>query len=712
METKWLWWVVLVLSVLSLEAGLSNGCLEQERLALLKLRPFFINLLYSSNWTEEKGSDCCHWERVECNGTTRRVTKLSLNFPNQYSSKWYLNASLFLPFEELRSLDLSANALIGCLENEGFGKLSKLRHLESLDLGLNYFDASSLSSLSEISSLKSLSLVQMAVFWESNPNDFDWLSRLSRLETLDLSVTIMTNNFLFPLSGLSSLRTLDVFGNSLSGTVDLQDFQNLTNLKNLYLGQNRIESFRSSDGNGGQIRLINLEELDLSQNHFDNSILAELSGFPNLKSLDLTQNQLQGSIDITEFCGLSNLETLLMGYNAVNKFVTSKEKRCLGKLKNLYLERIYTEQSISLVSLLEPFSSVKTLSLKDNIYINKTVVSQEVHVLSNVENLYLDNTPLDIDFLQSIGGLTSLKILSLNNCGLNASLPTQGWCYLKSLEELSLSGNGLEGAIGSCLVLFDISQAYDHIRNTNKYTANGFPTPRFYRFSSAEEEIEFSTKSASYTYKGQILDLFSGIDLSCNELSGIIPPELGNWSEVHAVNLSHNKLTGPIPPTFSELKQVESLDLSYNNLNGRIPPQLTELNSLAVFSVAHNNLSGPLPDMKAQFGTFDESSYEGNPLLCGPPLKNSCSQGDSPPVTPSPPSGGEEHDSIDMGAFYISFGASYAIILLAIASVLYINPYWRRTWFYLIEECSTAFYFFIGCPASEETYSPVYLPWF
>ncbi|XVF65707.1 hypothetical protein PTKIN_Ptkin09bG0271000 [Pterospermum kingtungense] len=221
-----------------------------------------------------------------------------------------------------------------------------------------------------------------------------------------------------------------------------------------------------------------------------------------------------------------------------------------------------------------------------------------------------------------------------------------------------------------------------------------FHTLHIYVWESAEEDIEFSTKSESYTYQGHILNMFSAIDLSCNQLTGIIPPGLGNLSEVRALNLSHNNLTGPIPSTFSQLKQVESLDLSYNNLNGRIPSQLTELNTLEAFSVAHNNLSGPLPDRKAQFGTFEENSYEGNPLLCGPPLKNSCSEGDSP-ETPSASSSGEEDGFIDMGVFYISFAVSYGILFLGTVIVLYINPYWRRVWFYFIEECSTTCYFFI-----------------
>ncbi|CAK9159022.1 unnamed protein product [Ilex paraguariensis] len=130
-----------------------------------------------------------------------------------------------------------------------------------------------------------------------------------------------------------------------------------------------------------------------------------------------------------------------------------------------------------------------------------------------------------------------------------------------------------------------------------------------YPLLDVQQEVEFSTKSRSYTYKGDILNFMSGIDLPCNQLSDTIPSELGNLSEVHALNLSHN-MSGSIPTTFSSLRKMESLDLSYNYLNGRIPPQLIELNSLAVFSVAHNNLSGEIPEQKAQFATFEASSYE------------------------------------------------------------------------------------------------------
>jgi hypothetical protein len=101
---------------------LSQGCLEEERIALLQIKTSFgLNDIPSSPFSWGKDALCCSWYGVTCsNSTTRRVIEIDLSFARDWSMKdWYLNASIFLPFQELNVLDLSGNSIAGCVANEG-----------------------------------------------------------------------------------------------------------------------------------------------------------------------------------------------------------------------------------------------------------------------------------------------------------------------------------------------------------------------------------------------------------------------------------------------------------------------------------------------------------------------------------------------------------------------------------------------------------------
>ncbi|RWR75578.1 receptor like protein 3-like protein [Cinnamomum micranthum f. kanehirae] len=185
----------------------------------------------------------------------------------------------------------------------------------------------------------------------------------------------------------------------------------------------------------------------------------------------------------------------------------------------------------------------------------------------------------------------------------------------------------------------------------------------------------------------------SGIDFSCNRLTGEIPLEMGQLNGLHSLNLSHNQFTGPIPITLKNLSLIESLDLSYNRLNGTIPSELTELTYVEIFSVAHNNLSGRTPDMKFQFAVFNGSSYEGNALLCRAPLSKSCIS-----TTPTIPTTEEEEEKDDNEdnrvSFYASFVGSYFVFLLGTVLVLYFTSERRAMCFFHVVDSWCAFYFY------------------
>ncbi|KDO40865.1 hypothetical protein CISIN_1g048732mg [Citrus sinensis] len=157
--SKRVWVSELIFILLAVKGWWSEGCLEQERSALLQLKHFFNDSKHLHYWNDgENYSDCCQWEGVECNNTTGRVIKLDLAFRKRDSAEWYMNASLFTPFQQLEFLDLSGNNITGCVQNEGLDRLSSLKNLKFLDLTLNHFNNSIFSSLGGLSSLKHLSL--------------------------------------------------------------------------------------------------------------------------------------------------------------------------------------------------------------------------------------------------------------------------------------------------------------------------------------------------------------------------------------------------------------------------------------------------------------------------------------------------------------------------------------------------------------------------
>ena len=104
---------------------LSQGCLEEERIALLQIKTSFgenPNHISSSLLSWGKDALCCSWEGVTCSNstTTRRVVEIHLYYTRDWSmGDWYLNASIFLPFQELKVLDLGGNGIAGCVANEG-----------------------------------------------------------------------------------------------------------------------------------------------------------------------------------------------------------------------------------------------------------------------------------------------------------------------------------------------------------------------------------------------------------------------------------------------------------------------------------------------------------------------------------------------------------------------------------------------------------------
>ena len=80
-----------------------------------------------------------------------------------------------------------------------------------------------------------------------------------------------------------------------------------------------------------------------------------------------------------------------------------------------------------------------------------------------------------------------------------------------------------------------------------------------------------------------------------NQLTGPIPHQLNQLTNLEWLYLDGNQLTGPIPPELSQLTNLERLSLSYNQLTGPIPHQLNQLTNLTHLDLRGNQLTGPIP---------------------------------------------------------------------------------------------------------------------
>lgn len=104
------------------------------------------------------------------------------------------------------------------------------------------------------------------------------------------------------------------------------------------------------------------------------------------------------------------------------------------------------------------------------------------------------------------------------------------------------------------------------------------------------------------------------LDLYGNQIEGSIPAELGNLARLDTLDLHSNELTGAIPVTLADLGSLRSLRLSSNLLSGSIPPELGTLANLDYLSVSHNELTGSIPPELGELSALESLSVSRNGL--------------------------------------------------------------------------------------------------
>ncbi|KAM7268877.1 hypothetical protein ACFE04_011043 [Oxalis oulophora] len=303
MSKRAIWMGLAVMIIASQSKSSSYGCLDHERIALMKLKTIFPYLLES----EQRSDECCQWDAVICDDNTKSVIQLDVSGTryNNLGPEWYLNITMFLPFHKLQKLNLAYNEIAGFVEYEGFKGASKLSNLEILDLSDNNFNNSILPFLSTLPSLKVLNLASNALQGTLHIQD-----TLLNLEELDISFNYI-NKFVSPKGdmSLSKLKVLIMNVVHTDAFKLLQSMGSLLFLKTLDLSDN---TFNKTVFTPKIYNIPNVEELFLGGSTIHTNLFQRLDAFSSLKTLSLSGCVFNGQLNGNDLPNFKKLEVLDM----------------------------------------------------------------------------------------------------------------------------------------------------------------------------------------------------------------------------------------------------------------------------------------------------------------------------------------------------------------------------------------------------------------
>lgn len=428
---------------------------------------------------------------------------------------------------------------------------------------------------------------------------------------------------------LRDLEHLAVSGNGLTGIIP-PEIGNLTKLKELYIGYfnsfsggippeiGRLSQLVGLDaaycGLSGEIppeigKLENLESLFIQRNDLTGSLPPELGQLKSLKSMDLSNNNFTGEIPAT-FGKLKNLTLLDAFRNNLRGLIPDS----IGDLPELEVLQLWENtltgnipQQLGKNGKLQ-LLDVSTNKLTGNIppFLCK---GNKFHTLITLNNFLSGPIP------ESLAQCESLTRIRVNNNYLNGSIP-EGIFNLDKLSQVDLQDNMLSGTFpetnSSSSSIGEISLSNNNLTG---------PLPSSIGKFAALQKLLLDGNAFSGHIPSEIgkLQQLSKMDFSRNNFSGVIAPEISRCKSLSFIDLSANQFSGEIPTEITGMKILNYLNLSRNHLSGSIPALVAKMESLTSVDFSYNNLSGLVPNT-GPFNSFNHSSFQGNPNLCGPYL--------------------------------------------------------------------------------------------
>ncbi|MBC6481851.1 MAG: putative Ig domain-containing protein [Hormoscilla sp. GM7CHS1pb] len=138
---------------------------------------------------------------------------------------------------------------------------------------------------------------------------------------------------------------------------------------------------------------------------------------------------------------------------------------------------------------------------------------------------------------------------------------------------------------------------------------------------ASNRNLSLTNNSLTGTIPSELGELsnLTKLRLHNNEITGTIPTELGELANLQILGLSANALTGTIPPELGNLTSLQNLYLWQNELTGAIPPELGNLTGLRNLWLQGNHLTGDLP---ASVEALSATKRLENPPYVGVPIED------------------------------------------------------------------------------------------
>jgi Leucine-rich repeat (LRR) protein len=112
------------------------------------------------------------------------------------------------------------------------------------------------------------------------------------------------------------------------------------------------------------------------------------------------------------------------------------------------------------------------------------------------------------------------------------------------------------------------------------------------------QELNFQNNALTGTLPSELTKLKNvllAIDLNTNSYSGEIPAWIGQMTELKSLLLSFNRFSGPIPTSFGNLKKLERLEMARNRLTGPIPSEIGGMENILFIWAYENQITGSIP---------------------------------------------------------------------------------------------------------------------